>query len=48
MQLISLSRILAQWDNLQADSIAISHEDESISWHQLELDTNRLARAYAE
>jgi len=48
MQRISLSRILAHWDNQQADSIAVSHEDESISWHQLELDTNRLARAYAE
>jgi bile acid-coenzyme A ligase len=47
MQLISLSRILAYWDEQQADSIAISHEDESISWRQLELDTNRLARAYA-
>ena len=48
MRQISLSRILAHWDKLQADTIAICHEDESIDWHSLERDTNRLARAYAE
>lgn len=48
MRQISLSRILAHWDRLQADSVAVSHEDELINWHSLERDTNRLARAYAE
>ncbi len=48
MELVSLSKILTYWEKNQADRIAISHEEESISWHQLELDTNRLARAYAE
>ena len=48
MQPVSLSRILSYWAEQQGNRIAITHESESITWHQLDLDTNKLARAYAE
>ncbi|MFT7687432.1 MAG: bile acid-coenzyme A ligase [Candidatus Azotimanducaceae bacterium] len=47
MTLISLSKMLAYWVDIQADTIAISHESESITWAALESETNQLARAYA-
>ena len=46
MTAISLSRILAFWAAKQPDSIALRHEDESLSWFELEQRSNRLARAY--
>ena len=46
MTAISLSRILAFWAAQQPDSIALRHEDESLSWSELEQRSNRLARAY--
>lgn len=46
MTAISLSRILAFWTAQQPDSIALRHEDESLSWSELEQRSNRLARAY--
>ena len=48
MQAISLSKIIAYWTAQQPQRIAISHEDNVISWQDLEKSTNRLARAYAE
>lgn len=48
MQTISLSKIIAYWTAQQPQRIAISHEDNVISWQELEKSTNRLARAYAE
>ncbi|MBL4681273.1 MAG: AMP-binding protein [Pseudomonadales bacterium] len=47
MTIISLSRMLSHWSGKQPDVIAITHESESISWRQLDLETNQLARAYA-
>ncbi len=46
MTAISLSRILAFWAGQQPDSIALRHEDESLSWSELDERSNRLARAY--
>jgi bile acid-coenzyme A ligase len=48
MNVISLSRIVAYWAELQPNAIALKHEDQSITWSELEATTNRLARAYAE
>ena len=47
MKIISLSRILAFWADKQPDGIAIKHDNECITWDDLEKTTNRLARAYA-
>lgn len=47
MEAISLSRIIAFWAERQADSIAIYHEGDTITWAELEAQSNRLARAYA-
>ena len=47
MQPISLSRILSYWADDLGDQVAIHHEGREITWHQLEVRTNRLARAYA-
>lgn len=46
MALISLSRILAHWAEIQPDRMALSHEGQEISWAEFERRTNRLARAY--
>ena len=46
MAIISLSRILNYWCDIQADSTAIAHEKSSISFTGLEASSNRLARAY--
>ena len=48
MSVISLSRIIAHWAAIQPDTIAISHEAQTITWRALELETNQLARAYAD
>lgn len=47
MHTISLSRIVAHWATLQPDAIALKHDDQALSWLELEQRTNRLARAYA-
>lgn len=48
MPIVSLSRIIAYWADRQPDRVALDHEGDQVSWHELELRTNRLARAYAE
>ena len=45
---ISLSRILSYWADQYPGDPAITHEGRTVSWRELELCTNRLARAYAE
>lgn len=47
MAIISLSRIVAHWADARGDQPALRHEDESISWNELEASSNALARAYA-
>lgn len=44
---LSLSRILAYWADQLRDGVAITHEDDTITWNELEARSNRLARAYA-
>jgi bile acid-coenzyme A ligase len=44
--LISLSRIVAHWANVQPDRVAIDHEGQQVTWAELDARTNRLARAY--
>lgn len=46
MPVLSLSRILSFWAEQQPDRIAIDHEGDAISWAELDVLTNRLARAY--
>ena len=46
MRMIPLCRIVSYWADIQGDRIAIYHEGESITWQELELETNRLARVY--
>lgn len=46
MALISLSRIVAHWANVQPDRVAIDHEGQQVTWAELDARTNRLARAY--
>ncbi len=46
MAMISLSRIVAHWADIQPDRTAIDHEGDTLSWASLEARTNRLARAY--
>jgi bile acid-coenzyme A ligase len=46
MPMLSLSRIIAYWADIQPDRVAIDHEGAAISWAQFETRTNRLARAY--
>jgi len=46
MEPISLSRIVSFWADQLGDDIAITHETETITWSQLESQSNRLARAY--
>jgi bile acid-coenzyme A ligase len=46
MTAVPLSRILAFWAAQQPDSTALRHEDESVSWSELDQRSNRLARAY--
>ena len=47
MNYISLSRILAYWAERQPSATALKHEDQSVSWAELDANTNQLARAYA-
>lgn len=46
MRIIPLCRIVSYWADIQGDQVAIHHEGESITWRELEQETNRLARAY--
>jgi bile acid-coenzyme A ligase len=43
---ISLARVTAHWASDQPDEIALVHENQTLSWQQLEAESNRLARAY--
>ncbi len=47
MALLSLSRILAHWAAQDPDVPAISFEEKTLTRQELDLRTNRLARAYA-
>jgi len=44
----SFSRVLAFWADKKPDAPAVSCDNETASWAQLEASTNRLARAYAK
>ena len=46
MPMISLSRIIAHWAEIQSDRVAIDHEGATVTWSEFEARTNRLARAY--
>jgi bile acid-coenzyme A ligase len=46
MQIIPLCRIVSYWAGIQGDRVAILHEGNTITWHELESATNRLARVY--
>ncbi|MEQ9506528.1 MAG: AMP-binding protein [Hyphomonas sp.] len=46
MALISLSRIVAHWAQVQPARMALHHEGAELTWGELEARTNRLARAY--
>jgi bile acid-coenzyme A ligase len=48
MAIISLSRILRYWAEQQGDTVAVSHNGDTVTWTELDARTNRLARAYAE
>jgi bile acid-coenzyme A ligase len=48
MALIALSRMLAHWADQQSSTVAVHHEDDEITFAELEASSNRLARAYAE
>lgn len=47
MPVTSLSRILSYWAEQQPKRFAIHHEGHEVTWRDLDLRTNRLARAYA-
>ncbi|NIB42414.1 AMP-binding protein [Pseudomaricurvus alkylphenolicus] len=48
MSVISFSRILAHWVEIQPNQVAIVHEGDTITWLALEERTNQLARAYED
>ena len=48
MDLISLSRVLSYWAERKANELAVVLEESGISWRELDLRTNRLARAFSE
>lgn len=47
MAFISLSRILQYWSDRQPDRVAITHDDDALTWRQLDQASNAMARAYA-
>ncbi|MEZ5557571.1 MAG: AMP-binding protein [Pseudomonadales bacterium] len=47
MEPISLSRIVAFWATQAGEEPAVTHDNTSLSWLELERRSNRLARAYA-
>jgi bile acid-coenzyme A ligase len=48
MATIPLSRMLAHWSELQGHHPAVIHDQDRVSWRELDRRSNRLARAYAE
>jgi len=48
MASISFSRILSHWAKIQPERMALTHDDQSLTWDQLDRRTNRLARAYRD
>lgn len=48
MRIVPLCRIVSFWAEIQGDRVAIYHEGESITWNELESETNKLARAYSQ
>jgi len=46
MQMIPLCRMVEHWSAIQKDRVAIYHDGETITWGELDRQTNRLARAY--
>ncbi|MEX2489555.1 MAG: AMP-binding protein [Pseudomonadales bacterium] len=47
MTTISLSRILDFWVQQQPNATALNHDNQSVTWSELETSSNRLARSYA-
>ena len=43
---ITLARVTAYWAEQQPDEIALVHENNQVSWQELEAQSNQLARAY--
>ena len=48
MPAISLSRILTYWAGQKPGEIVIAHDDQAITWAELDRRTNRLSRAYMD
>jgi len=48
MRIIPLCNILRYWCDIQADEIALVHEEATMTWRELDAATNRLARAYED
>lgn len=46
MQMVPLSRIVSYWSRIQGDCVAIYHEGKTITWDELDRETNGLATAY--
>ena len=46
MHIISISRVVAYWAEIQPDTVALVHENETLDWKTLEQTSNQLARAY--
>lgn len=46
MPVLSLSRILSYWADIQPERVAVDHEGQQTTWRELDERTNRLARAY--
>lgn len=46
MQMVPLCRMISHWAQTQGDRVAIHHEGQSVTWHELDRKTNQLARVY--
>ena len=49
MTTVPLCNILAYWSDQHGDdAVAVVHEAQRVTWQELDAESNRLARAYAE
>ncbi len=46
MKELAISKIVGFWAESQGERVAVYHAGETITWNQLERETNKLARAY--
>ena len=46
MKELAISEIVSYWAESQGERVAVFHAGETITWNQLERETNKLARAY--